>query len=428
MRPVIFPNRGVARLLGIAAVGATLLVPAVAQAADTTRPTAVMTAPIDGGTYAGTVTVSARATDNFRVNRVTFRIDGVAVTSDTTAPYSFAWNSKLKPDGKHTISARSADNAGNTSALPDSTVTINVVNAVPAPAPAPAPTPSPTATPTPAPTATPTPTPTATPTPTPTPSPTCTSTKQTAWVNGAQTATNQYLYKPPADSSLCVTQTAEQTSRGNSVANSYVPSDAQLAAFRATADINGETPTQSMYYPGTYVTGRHSLGTMPSTDDLIEFYAKKWGIPEDNLRAQYVQESDWKQGARGDSRSESASDWTWYNNAGGSFYCYTSTQCYESIGISQIKSRPNGSSGAGTESLRRLSTAFNIDYQASVVRFSYDNPGGRRSSWGDASYAPLQGWDAQCAWFSPYPYSNSSSDSYCAGVQSHLAAREWLSY
>jgi hypothetical protein len=140
-----------------------------------------------------------------------------------------------------------------------------------------------------------------------------------------------------------------------------------------------------------------------------------------------VHESGWKQSAQGDIRTESFADWSWYNNAF-SGYCSTSTQCYESIGITQIKDRPNGSSRSGTDPLRRLSTAFNMDYQASVVRFSYDNPGGRRSGWGDSSYAPLQGWDSQCAWFSPYPFSNASSDSYCAGVQQDLAGRDWLTY
>ena len=252
--------------------------------------------------------------------------------------------------------------------------------------------------------------------------------KQTAWVAPQQqTGPNQYLYTPRANSSICVTRTAEQASRGNSVANAYVPSDAQLAAFRATTNHSGDTPRETMHYAGVDVTGRHSLGSLASTDDLIEFYAKKWGIPEDHLRAQYASESDWRQRALGDLRTQTSADRTWYSNlfAG---YCPNSTQCYESVGIAQVKARPTGSSGSGTDPLRRLSTAFNIDYHASVARFNYDNPYGKRSAWGDGSYAPLRGWDSLCAWFSAYPYSNANADSYCATVQRNLANRIWLAY
>lgn len=408
-----------------------LLFPAFASAAP---PVVRITSPVSGATVKGTVVVNATATDDRSINRVTFRVDGVAKTSDYTAPYSYTWDTKAVWDGPHKLTARAADNAGNVS-LDSPSVNVIVKNAavVVTPTPTPTPTPSPTPSPTPTPSSTPTPTPTATSTPTatptPTPTPDCTSTKQTAWVDGVQTATNQYLYTPKVDSAICVTKTAEQTSRGNGARNSYVPSDSQLASARAALDRNGDTMEQSSYYT-KYVTGRSNLGVLPTTDDLIEFYAKKWGIPEDHLRAQYVQESDWRQSAKGDLRTENATDWAWYNSAGAG-YCPNSTQCYESVGITQVKSNRPGSTcinACGAEPLRWLSTGYNIDYMAAIARFEYDNPGGLRSSWGDSTYRPLQGWDSLCAWFSSYPFSNSSADSYCAGVQTHLANRDWLGY
>lgn len=270
-------------------------------------------------------------------------------------------------------------------------------------------------------------------------------TKRTTWDAGAADGTDshgesKYIYTPPSDSSICVTQTADATSRGNATPNAYVPSDTELTAFRAALDDHGATPTGAMYYPGTYVTGRNNLGLHPSTDDLIEFYAKKWGIPEDWLRAEYVQESDWRQGSGtctttspqpygcGDLRTETSSDWTWYHNAWAN-YCPTSTQCWESIGITQIKARPNGSSGAGTDPLRRLSTSFNIDYQASVVRFEYDNPQGKRGAWGDnTQYSAHDEWGSIGAWFSPYTFNNSSALSYISAVQTHLTNQDWTGY
>lgn len=268
--------------------------------------------------------------------------------------------------------------------------------------------------------------------PPPPPLPSCS--KLTVWVNGTADGTTssgvaKYLYVPPADSQVCVTQTADQTSRGNQTPNAYVPADSQIQAARSALDRNGQTMVQSAWYP-QYVTGRHSLGAAPSTDDLIEFYSHKWGIPEDWLRAQYTKESDWRQSAKGDLRTESAAWWSWYNGWGAG-YCPNSTQCYESVGITQVKAHPPGTScvsACGAEPLRRLSTAWNVDYAASMARFMYDNPKGLRSGWGDASYHPLDGWGSVCAWFSSYPFNNSSAAVYCDDVKARLASRVWEGY
>jgi hypothetical protein len=245
--------------------------------------------------------------------------------------------------------------------------------------------------------------------------------KQTGWTAPqVQQAADRYLYAPLSDAAAaaCVTA-APETVAANAQANAYVPSDAELAAFRAALSGNGKTGEQEEWYPG-YVTGRPGLAA-PTTDALIQWAAHKWGIPEDWMRAQYTQESDWRQGVMGDLRTESAS---WYPLFP-AFSCPTSTQCYESLGITQVKWHPDGSEGAGTEPLRWKSTAFNIDYQASIIRFEYDNPYGKRASWGDASYHPLDQWLALSSWFSPYPYGNSSQLSYKNLVQQHLAARDW---
>jgi hypothetical protein len=236
-----------------------------------------------------------------------------------------------------------------------------------------------------------------------------------------QPAPGSYLYTPPSDgqAAACVTPTLEALSR-NAQANSYVPSDADLADFRAARFDNGETQEESAWYP-RYVTGRPGL-VNPSTDDLIEWAAHKWGIPEDWLRAEAMQESDWVQAARGDRRTVTPD-------------CYLEhpplaripglTEVFESLGIMQVKWRCGAADGAGTEPLRWKSTAFNVDFQASIVRFYYDNPYGKRSSWGDAAYRPLDDWAAIGAWFSPYPYDNGDSLAYISRVQQHLAARDW---
>ena len=70
-----------------AAVGVTV------QGADPTAPTVSITAPAAGSTVAGTVTVSAAASDNIGVAGVQFYLDGGPLgTEDVTAPYSVNWN------------------------------------------------------------------------------------------------------------------------------------------------------------------------------------------------------------------------------------------------------------------------------------------------------------------------------------------------
>lgn len=83
---------------------------------DTTNPTVSITAPT--GTYASsTITVSANATDNIRVEEVQFKLDGSNFGSaDKIPPYSIPWNTRLVPNGTHVLSATARDAEGNKAA------------------------------------------------------------------------------------------------------------------------------------------------------------------------------------------------------------------------------------------------------------------------------------------------------------------------
>jgi peptidoglycan/xylan/chitin deacetylase (PgdA/CDA1 family) len=93
---------------------------------DSSPPTASLTSPTAGATLGGTVTLSASASDNVAVDHVDFLVDGTVVATSTAAPYSVSWNSQSVSDGKHTITARAADSAGNTTT--SSAVTVTVTN------------------------------------------------------------------------------------------------------------------------------------------------------------------------------------------------------------------------------------------------------------------------------------------------------------
>jgi hypothetical protein len=102
---------------------------------DAIPPTVSMTAPANGATVSGTITVSANATDNVAVASVQFLLDnaalGAPVTVPTTPPstYSVAWNTATAVNGTHTLAARATDTSGNVAT--SAAVSVIVNNAAP---------------------------------------------------------------------------------------------------------------------------------------------------------------------------------------------------------------------------------------------------------------------------------------------------------
>ncbi|MBX4187081.1 MAG: hypothetical protein KW802_02370 [Candidatus Doudnabacteria bacterium] len=96
---------------------------------DTGAPTVNLTAPADGSTVVGTTAVTANATDNVGVADVQFTLDGANLgAEDTTAPYSFSWNTAATTNGTHILGATAHDNAGNTTSA--TTVSVTVANPI----------------------------------------------------------------------------------------------------------------------------------------------------------------------------------------------------------------------------------------------------------------------------------------------------------
>ncbi|HMC21354.1 MAG TPA: Ig-like domain-containing protein, partial [Thermoanaerobaculia bacterium] len=97
-----------------------------APPADTTPPTVSITAPANGATVSGTVSVSANASDNVGVVGVQFLLDGANLNAeDTTAPYSTSWDTRTATNGSHTITAVARDAAGNRTTSGPVTVTVS---------------------------------------------------------------------------------------------------------------------------------------------------------------------------------------------------------------------------------------------------------------------------------------------------------------
>ena len=99
---------------------------------DTTAPAVGMTAPANGATVNGTVTLAANATDNMGVTGVQFKLDGVNLGGAMTGAgpvYSYSWNTATAANGTHTLTVVAGDAAGNTTTSAAVSVTVNNVAA-----------------------------------------------------------------------------------------------------------------------------------------------------------------------------------------------------------------------------------------------------------------------------------------------------------
>src|SRR5207244_8027868 len=93
-------------------------------AADTTVPTTSVTAPANGATVSGTVSVTATASDNVGVTKMEIYIDGALRTSNTNATsISYSWNTTTFANGSHSIVSKAYDAAGNVGTSSTITVT-----------------------------------------------------------------------------------------------------------------------------------------------------------------------------------------------------------------------------------------------------------------------------------------------------------------
>jgi hypothetical protein len=89
--------------------------PTPPPATDTTPPRVGVSYPTSGAQLAGTVTLTANASDNVGVTMTEFYVDGVLLDSATQSgtDWKYTWNTKTVSDSTHTVTARAYDAAGN---------------------------------------------------------------------------------------------------------------------------------------------------------------------------------------------------------------------------------------------------------------------------------------------------------------------------
>jgi hypothetical protein len=222
--------------------------------------------------------------------------------------------------------------------------------------------------------------------------------------------------KPLSDAEAASLVTREPEVRpDNQSANRYRPTNVDLWAFRAAKSGFHQTPVQANPW-NAYVTGRTDL-RRPTTDMIIQWAAHKWGIPENTLRALGSFEAGWHMEWGGD-LTEVPSRWYMQyppqaRSTGGSVWL--------SMGITQVKWKPDGSVNSGTQRLRWISTAFNLDYAAATIRYYYDG----KCKWCGRGYHAGQQWGSIGAWNQPTPWGNEKARWYISKVKEALAMHGW---
>jgi hypothetical protein len=165
-------------------------------------------------------------------------------------------------------------------------------------------------------------------------------------------------------------------------------------------------------------TERVNGGFTGTTDELVQFYACKWGWDEDYLRAVMVQESNWSQEQLGDFEPQS----------GGNCRPGYGDPCPTSFGITQVRTYfypdtwPNA----------RDSTPFNIDYYLANQRACYEG----HTTWLNDPSRQYQGktygagdaWGCIGWWFSGGTWWGPANQDYISKVQGRLAARVWVDW
>jgi autotransporter family porin len=244
----------------------------------------------------------------------------------------------------------------------------------------------------------------------------------TAPQNETETPRAKAATRPPGSVPMCDGDAASHVSLspweprpGNAAANAYVPGAGELSAYRSFS----KKPYKA------YVTGRSTLAA-PTTDELLQWAAWKWGVDADLLRAVAAQESHWdQQSQRGDLVTVSAEEFSHHPPQAQ----VPPSDVYSSLGLTQVKWRwPEGSGGwAGTEPLRWKSTAFNLDVWGQQFRSCFDGKEEWLRSNGFPKYSPGDEWGCVGKWFSG-GWWDSDAVEYVDSVKNILVNKTWQRY
>jgi hypothetical protein len=220
-----------------------------------------------------------------------------------------------------------------------------------------------------------------------------------------------------------------------------LPSDAQAAAMvhrssweprPQNARANETVPPANFSVPGyagmvnhAAVFGRVSGDFTGTTDEIIQWAAAKWGLPDDVLRADAVDESSWYQNLKDTTghpvEGEGYGD---FGDCGGSPEpSGYGTSGPSSFGLMQIKYcalRDDGATNLGGWPWIEHSTAYSVDLFAAVIRGCYQG----WDTWLGSGYRAGDLWGCLGRWHSGEWYSQDAR-AYINRVRQFLISKPW---
>jgi hypothetical protein len=185
-----------------------------------------------------------------------------------------------------------------------------------------------------------------------------------------------------------------------------------------------------------------------TTDEIFQWAACKWGLPDDLLRAIAVRESTWYQYETYQS-GRPVVDWGSGDimpagTAGAGTYCaalarygydyqrdFGPGSCPRTFSIAGVMSWQDPSWGAmpenqnGTFPFNRNSTAFAVDYLAADLRGCYDGWEHWLAETGTRNYSAGDIWGCVGAWYAG-DWRSSAANGYISRVRGELANATWL--
>jgi chitodextrinase len=176
------------------------------------------------------------------------------------------------------------------------------------------------------------------------------------------------------------------------------------------------------------VFGRVTGNFTGTTDEIIQWAAIKWGMPDDLLRAQAVVESSWYQNLKDGAGSPiSGKGYGDFGHCGGSpAPSGYGTSGPSSFGLLQTKwCALKDASAAGYDGWpwSENSTAYNLDLYGAVFRGCYEG----WDTWLGTTYTAGDMWGCVGRWYSGQWYST-DANSYISNVQSYYNTKPWRSW
>jgi len=380
-------------------------------ASDTTPPTVSLSSPVNGATVAGTVTISASASDNVGVSKVEFYQNGNLMSSVSASPYNYSWDTTTYPGGTYSLTAKAYDAAGNVGTTTNA-VSVTVSN-----------------------------------------SSTTSSNPPAADGYFSTQAVGAWASLPSG--SQCSQQVHYSTWEPrpeNTPQNHTMPNTTSVHnSFASRPRSDGYNANWN-----SWLLPRVDGQFTGTTDEIIQWASCKWGIADNVLRGQAVRESTWYEGLHysdgqcywdrgcGDSFSSPTADSITYCNGIAAFghdyqkdtnstvgaYPWTpqAGMCPQTFSIIGVMSWDNPAWEApnpaypgnqnGTFPFSRDSTAFALDYEASYLRGCYE---------GWISWLPSQGdlWGCVGSWYSG-DWHSTAANGYISRVQTEITNHTWL--